>query len=167
MGPDLIGSLLQTALLCAREGLTHQVTRMLVAPGAEVAWDECCDGMLWTRLLQVVPAQLMQQGQGPFGMTRVGPCGVLMWEATIGVGVLRCASMVDDAGQAPAPATLTAEALQVVQDMADVAAALQCCVAPQAEKLTMGMWTPLGPEGGCVGGEWTAAVLVSNCPCPG
>lgn len=164
MALDLVGPILQTAVACARDGLSQPVGRILVAPGAEVAYDDCCAGQLWARLVEVVPAQMSQQS-GVFNRTVSTPCGVLMWQATIGVGVLRCAATVDESLAAPPANVLTLEALQVVQDAADLAEALQCCLAPQVKKLTMGLWTPLGPGGGCVGGEWSMSVLVDNCDC--
>jgi hypothetical protein len=51
-------------------------------------------------------------------------------------------------------------------DMMAVAEAINCCLAPQVAKLQMLRWDPLGPEGGCTGGEWSFTVLVDNCRCP-
>lgn len=160
----MAGPILSTALVCAREGLTVPAGRVLVSPGGEVAWDACCDGQLWTRLIELAP--MGASTNTSFTSASVNaPCGVLMWQAVVGVGVLRCAAVVNDAGDAPTPAVLTAEALAVTQDAADLAAALQCCLAPQVSKLRMVRWDPLGPEGGCVGGEWQVTLLVDNCQC--
>lgn len=157
---DLVGPILSTALVCAREGLSVPVGRILVAPGGVPAWDACCDGMLWTRLIEMLPAETSASSR--FTATPTAPCGVLLWQATLGVGLLRCAVV----GEAPPVAALTAEALGVTRDAAELSAALQCCLAGQVAKLRMLRWDPLGPDGGCVGGEWQVTTLVDNCACP-
>ena len=164
---DYTMPVLSTALAHVVETLSVPVGRALVAPGAAPAWDACCEGMAYTRLILLAPAQMYggRSNVDGSGGGAYGPCGVLAWQATIGVGVLRCASVVNDAGEAPSARVLTAEARQVLDDAAAVAFALQCHLAPQVERLSLLQWEPLGPEGGCVGGEWQANVLIPNCPC--
>lgn len=160
MATDLLGPVLSTALACADAALIPQVGRAALYPGSSVAWDDCCEGQVWVRLISLTPS-----GNPANSRNQLTPCGVLMWTATIGVGVLRCAATLDDAGNAPSPALLNADTLQMTQDMINIAEALQCCLAPQLGKLSMTRWDPLGPNGGCVGGEWVATLLIDNCRC--
>lgn len=161
MATDLIGPTLQAALTCAAASLTPPVGRVALYPGGQVAYDDCCDGQVWARLISLVPS-----GSPANAGRQSTPCGVLLWTVTIGVGVLRCAATLDDQGFAPPASVLTADTLQMTQDMADLSEALQCCFAPQLGRLTMLRWDPLGPQGMCVGGEWTVVALIDNCACP-
>jgi len=164
---DLIGPMLSAFLECATTSLGRDEApfagRSLVAPGGPPAWDDCCDGMVWTRLISLLPS-----GKPFPQVDSAQQCGVLLWVATIGVGALRCAAVVDDQGVAPTPAILTAEALAVTQDAADLQQAIQCCMTGRTggKPIKFSRWDPQGPEGGCVGGEWQIVVAVDNCRCP-
>lgn len=155
MARDLVGPRLQILLACAEAGLTKAVSRAQIQVGSEVAWDDCCDGQLTVRIINMTPFY----GQAGAGGSA---CGPLYWNLTVGVGVIRCASTVNDNGVAPTAATITTEALQMTQDQADLMQAIQCCSVVRA----MGPWSASGPMGGCAGGEWTAILKIDNCPCP-
>lgn len=160
---DGFGDLLSDMLDCARNqlgerGLANLPGRSFVTAG-DVAWDDCCDGQLWVRLIHQIPAGTTTQSRP----VRTN-CGVSLWKTTIGVGIVRCAATVDDQGQAPAAGELTADAMGVCQDMLDLDVAIRCCMADLAP-LTMVRWDALGPQGGCVGGEWTVTVVRDLCGC--
>jgi hypothetical protein len=163
-GNDPFALTMAAALDCAAGALNPPAGRAALYPGGQVAWDQCdCDGQVWVRLISLVPSG------GPIserGRNLTTPCGVLMWTATLGVGVVRCVTSLDSQGNPPTAAELTADTVQMTADLADLAAALQCCLAEQVNKLTMVRWDPLGPDGGCAGGEWQVTVLMSNCECP-
>lgn len=125
---------------------------LLVAPGAEVAWDDCCEGQLWGRVVNLAPLQSTSQ-QSARG------CFEPFYLLSIELGILRCASVVNNQGKAPRPETLTDEGLRGIADMAALLEAIQC----NDRTRTIGRWTPRGPDGGCVGGFWTFDVRVSNC----
>lgn len=165
---DYPALVLGAALDAAAAALHPAVGRAFIAPGAEVAWDDCCGGQVWSRIVELVPAQAYanQAASGGFGGAVPQPCGVIMWQLTFAVGVLRCASTLDDTGVPPSPAVLTREANQITQDAADLAEAMQCVLAPQTERLRMIRWDALGPQGGCAGGEWQVAVILPACGCP-
>lgn len=149
--------MLTAALECAAAGLTRPAGRVALYPGGEVAWDQCdCDGQLWVRLTEMERA-----GDGDRNGT---PCGPLLWKATLGVGVIRCVGTLDDQGNSPPTNRLNMDTLQMTQDMSDLAVAMTCCLSPQLEesRLQMLTWNPLGPQGGCAGGEWVFTVLVST-----
>lgn len=144
----------------------RQCERTLVAPGAEVAWDECCDGFLYVRLVQLFPTG------NPFPQldVRPGNCKPILQGAALAVGVLRCAS--GGPGQTPEAETLTAEALGITADASILLETIQCDLAPlatdstsQVEAIMLGVWTPLGPDGQCSGGEWTVTIATGTCGC--
>mgnify|MGYP000901333097 CR=1 FL=1 len=151
---DLIGPAMQALLANVQLELSPSVGRAALYPGGEVAWDDCCDGQLWVRLAAILP----NPGAGQ-------PCGVMTWTATFGIGVVRCISVLDDEGRAPAPAALTTDTLRMTGDTAALIKAIQCQAIPRAESLTVVRWEPLGPEGGCAGGEWLVSVKFMNCGC--
>lgn len=153
MTTDLVGPLLVSMLECAATALSPAPGRSLVASGSMVAWDDCCEGQVWTRLVSLMPG-VSDSAQS---------CGPLTWTATIGIGVLRCAAVVDDRGNPPAAEVLTDEALRGTADAFALSEAIQCCMT--ATRLKMLNWAPLGPEGGCVGGEWQVSVMVDNPSC--
>lgn len=157
---DLVGPTLTAILVEIGAALDPPVGRLALYPGLEVAWDDCVCGQAWVRLVNLLPS-----GTAP--RTASGqPCGVLMWTATLGVGALRCAATVDDNGDAPAPIDLISDTLQMTADVAALKQALECDVKPYVEQLTFLRWDPLGPQGGCVGGEWQVQVKIGNCGCP-
>jgi hypothetical protein len=157
---DVLGPVLEMILGQAEPYLDPPVGRAAIYPGLEVAWDDCCSGQLWVRLINVVPSGVGQQPGAVVG------CKPLQWTALIGLGALRCAASVDDSGRAPSPATLTAEALQMSADRTALAEALQCAIAQYVSQLSFVRWDSLGPQGGCVGGEWLVQVNFDNCSCP-
>lgn len=155
-----LGDMLEALATAASGALATPVGRVLVAPGLEVAWDECCDGQLWAR---VVEARESDAVLAPARLADGSACGPGAWLVTFGVGVLRCTPSVDDRGRAPTADALTANALLLLEDQADVCLAIKCSGVVASPR---GMaWAPLGPEGGCAGGEWTFEVLVQGCGC--
>lgn len=161
MTTDLLAPLLAQALACADAALEPQAGRAALYPGGQVAWDDCCEGQVWVRLISLVPS-----GNPINTRNQSTPCGVVLWTVTLGVGALRCAAVVDELGQAPSPTALTANTNQMTADASALSEALQCCLAPTVNKLIMLRWDPLGPDGACVGGEWQVTVLLDNCRCP-
>lgn len=125
--------------------------RTFLAAGV-VAWDDCCDGQLWVRVISYRPVT-SQSGQRQRSPGVISLAGVTGWILRLGIGVLQCASTIDDRGRAPAPATLTGEAVAVM----DTAETLMCALlenVPYRYRPMLIDWTPLGPDGACQGGEW-------------
>lgn len=160
MATDLLGPALTVFLGYAEDALVPAVGRASLYPGAELAWDDCCEGQVWVRVISILPSPLANPG------SFTQPCGVLSWVATLGIGVLRCAAVLDDNGNAPTPAELSADTLAMTRDAAALEAAIQCQIGPQVEQLSFLRWEPLGPQGGCVGGEWVIMVKLPTCSCP-
>lgn len=126
-----------------------------IAPGGEVAHDHCCDGMVAIRVPRIAPR--VPPG-GPGRHVAPDPMAeVSAWVVTFGVQHVRCVAVVDDYGQAPADAVVHADGEAVLKDAATIMKALMCDVDSKY-RLRVLEWTPLGPSGGCAGGEWQAQI---------
>lgn len=146
--------LLTSAL--ASEG--RPVGRSLVAPGLEVAWDDCCDGQVAVRLISIYPT-----GNPYPALDSIQNCGVTMLGLEIGVSVMRCSPSLNDDGSAPSPGLLSANASDLTADaittLGVLTTELPSILDPMfAKSVKVGAWTPAGPLGGCAGGEWTVRV---------
>lgn len=161
---DLFGPLLTTIRdYAAAYCVPGPRARSIIAVG-EVAFDDCCNGQVWARLISAQPSDTNQRG-----FAQQSGCGVLMWDATIGVGAIRCAPTIDDQSNPPSEAALCASTNEVTGDMAALLTAIQCDVAMALgpRRVRIVRWDSITPEGGCVGGEWIISVLVDNCGCGG
>lgn len=127
-----------------------------VVPGESVALDyqgDCDDvcGMAWVRLTSVYPATVM-------GTPSVEPNNCAMGLGfDLELGVVRCSSLPDDQGNPPSAADLLGDTTLQVADMFSMRAAILCC--GQASDWLLGLYTPIGPEGGVVGGTWAASSM--------
>lgn len=158
-------------LTCLEERLEFYAPtcRTFVAPGGPPAWDACglvedgSEGQAWVQLAQVFPSDSFPTQQT--GPMRCPPSG---YAAQLAVGVLRCAAIVDSEGRPPSSAALNADARKVARDRALVNEAIRCCYLEDADPgtYTLGAWTPLGPQGGCVGGSTQLTIALAACRCP-
>lgn len=139
--------ILDELLTAVYDELTVKPGRSLVAPGAEVAWDDCCEGQLAVRIVRTEAIYKSTNGGCPIG-----------YRVVLGVSIVRCAATVDDRGRAPSPSQISADGHRVTRDMSEVARAIQCYDSPDAMRTWLGEWTPSGPNGGCAGGEWTMTI---------
>ena len=123
------------------------------APAVEYVTD-CLDdddnglcGMAWVRLSAVAPIT----GIGIPSIT-VGNCSKsLGFDAE--VGIMRCAPTGDSDGSPPPAADLLTSADLQIADMMAMYQAIACCQA--LDEFVIETYTPIGPEGGAVGGFWT------------
>ena len=168
---DRVWPVAETLLSCLEETLSAygaEACRTFVAPGGPPAWDFCCDcgrgdGQAWVQIAQVFPTDNFPiQQTGPM---RCHPAG---YGLSLNVGILRCAATLDEQGRAPSSERLTADARKVQRDRALVSEAIRCCYLDDADPGTyvLGAWTPLGPQGGCVGGTTNLLLAVPACSCP-
>lgn len=141
--------------------------RTFIQPGLDVAWDDCCEGggQLWVRVISTFPT-----GQ-PFPSTLPASrskCDWPLMAVNVGVGIIRCSPGPDNQGRAPSGQALSENALVLLQDRAYLEAAVRCCwpTVTNVQALTNATWAPLGPNGGCAGGEWTATLALATCRCP-
>lgn len=147
-----------TALLATVEAEVEEcgpeLALVFLNPGIDVAWDVCCGGQLWIRVVRMHPVNPLPQK-----VFKTSECGDRLG-AQIAVGIIRCQTGLDalDQGGFPTEDQLTADASQMLLDMAAIFRVL--CDAG----IMIDMWTPLGPKGGCYGGEWTAWLEDFNLP---
>lgn len=144
--------------------------RVELTPGLLPAWDDCCEGQLYVRMIEAYPTagqnapfpaiDVQQRGVGAH-------CGFHLLAVHIGLGIIRCAATVDDQGNPPTSAEVTADADALLEDMADLLDVLVCESqgTPGIQALKIDRWTPSGPEGGCAGGEWGAYIALDPCLC--
>lgn len=126
-----------------------------VVPG-EVALDFCdgcadgsCGGTAWVNVVSMTPSLSL-------GQIAPARCNVGLIDMVFQVGVVRCAPMADDAGTPPDEAAYLAASELQMADMAASLRAVICCLDDLVP--TVAGWTSYGPEGGCVGGVWTATI---------
>lgn len=113
-------------------------------PEDECEEDEVQCNQLWVRVTGITPSNTEIEGWD-------GSCAM---GTSIGleVGVIRCLE-VPEGGEAPYASDVLVAATQAMTDMTLVrCAALSCEVW---DGLDVGDWTPLGPQGGQVGGVMT------------
>lgn len=149
--PSVVHSTALALLKGGAQALSNAVSQAYVAPGAEVAWDECCAGHLYVRTVSVSPVFGPRAADGE-------ACSVRYWAATYALGTLRCVEVVDDRGRGPRPYDLTADASILHRDMADLGQFLTSSTNADAVE-----WSASGPDGGCVAGEWVFTVRL-GCP---
>lgn len=171
-GPaDLVIGKAESLLSCLESTLSAynaEACRTFLAPGGPPPWDTCCDcgtgeGQAWVQIAQVFPTDNFPTQQT--GAMRCPPTG---FGVQMFIGILRCAATVDDTGRAPSAAKMMEDARKVQRDRAIITEALRCCYLQTEDpgSYVVGAWTPLGPQGGCVGGQVGVQVVVPSCRCP-
>lgn len=152
-----IAPLLDEILTAIADALPVKPARQVISPGLP-AWDDCgCDdepGQLALRVTGVNPVW-PRNGQGN--------CEPAMWSISLAISLLQCVATVDDQGNAPSSDMITADGIEMYTAMQLLLSAIVCNVAPLDVidgDTTIGSWTPLDPQGGCAGGEWSFTVRV-------
>lgn len=169
--PEVVFEQAQALLLCVSEQLAAvpegSPARVLVAPGAEIAWDDCQCGQLTVHTLEMVPSDQfpVQKQLPPFN-----DCGVVWWVVHYVVTILRCVTVQDDDGTPPRPADLTADAQTDLLDRWAVRQGVACCMTTfrQANPAVPRPWVPqsqlaVGAEGQCMGSEFHLLVGFPAC----
>jgi hypothetical protein len=152
--PDLFYPVGQRYLDSALEYLTPVPSfQIVLQPGEEVAWDECCDGMLYVKVINVTPVQGNTKANGM-------PCGILAWSVQFGIGVLRCVATIDDRGNPPGAVKINADGAQFSKDMSNLLASVVCL-----GEATINEAVPLGPQGTCAGSEVRFTLRLPVCGC--
>lgn len=135
-------------------------------PGETVVWDDCSNGQAWVRL-----AALYQTDQFPTATNGTRACGGMEgWAATFELGVIRCMPSPDETGALPTCEEYAETDRLVQADALAMLRTVMCCDWRTGCNLTgrravTGGWTPMGPEGGCVGGRLMVTVELSGCVC--
>lgn len=170
------GPILAQILTAANAALTDSGAppgRVELVPGQRPAWDDCCEGQLYLRVVEIYPS--VGTGQtAPFPaidtQQRGAGCGIRLLAFHLALGVIRCAAVVNDDGTPPTPGEVTADGLEAMADMSVLLDVLTCDVPGMTGvmKMKLDKWTPQGVNGGCHGGEWSFYIAVDPClPCIG
>jgi hypothetical protein len=127
-------------------------------PGTDVPWVGCggeCGkracGMGYVTVNAVYPSSSFPTPDT--GLTCTAPLA-----ATLTVGALRCLPVGDGDGM-PSDSEMLEVGLTVIADMAALREAIRCCLD---DDYVLGAYTSLGPDGGCVGGQWTLTVALDG-----
>lgn len=122
-----------------------------VLPGETTVWDYQ-DGMAWVRLASTVPSTVF-----PSQDFSLNNCGKTL-AAEIEVGVLHCAPRIGADKAPPTEVEQFEAARRQVATMAAMRSAILCCQELNEGDMVLGDYSPLGPNGGLVGGSWTVNV---------
>jgi hypothetical protein len=123
-------------------------------PGASVSWDYCTEcsggacGMGYVRFAGVFPYDSFPVPTVDFHCAK--PTAY-----ALEVGALRCMPQPGD-GELADPTTMIEVSLGQLMDAEALYRALKCC----GLDIAVERYQPVGPEGGCVGGFWTAYLAI-------
>jgi hypothetical protein len=170
---DPLAPVVASLLGCLTERLAVYdvpVCRSFWHPGATAPWDACgtvdggAEGQAWVAVQRVYPTDRF-----PAQVAEAHRCVPSGYGAEVVVGILRCAATVDDSGRAPTGDRVTVDAVKVSRDRQIILETIVCCLFgddPDPGGFRLGAWEPLGPNGGCVGGQWRLDVALPACRCP-
>jgi hypothetical protein len=136
-----------------------------IEPASPAGLDHCCPnddsdtgGHAYIR---IVRAHMVN----PFPQQTLDPTMCRNIGALVEVGVLRCAPTLDEAGNPPPDADITALAELVTADMSIMYTVLAAHVPDYAlYPLVLDTYSPIEVEGGCAGGTWQFWMDVAVCP---
>lgn len=144
--------------------------RVELTPGIQPAWDDCCEGQLYLRIIEIFPTMGKESPFPRIDASQRGAagsaCTIHALAIHLGLGILRCAAVVQKDG-APTDVQVSADASQMVDDMDTLLDVIICQVpgVTGVMQTKLDRWVPLGPEGGCAGGEWSFYIAVDPCLC--
>lgn len=128
-------------------------------PGAQVSWDNCGEcssgscGMAYVVVERVFVSESLPLEAQIRNRTCATPLAV-----TLRVGALRCVPVADSDGSLPDEEAMLEAGLGIMADMGAIHKAIACCISGGY----VGGYMPLGPRGGCAGGEWTVTVALDG-----
>lgn len=171
-----LGPLAMDLLECLCEHLATTmggpVQRCCLYPGQIVPMDACCvtgdcheNGMAAIRVVNIFPTRRF-----PVQTQDFTPCTGIHWAAVLELVVYRCAADMTDAGCPPPCNELQRDALIAIDDSLAMRRAIACCLGedgvPCSDAVVPGPWAPIGPSGGCHGGQMQVTVDVGGVCCP-
>lgn len=130
-----------------------------VVPGeaAVAEYFQCtaaCTGMGWVRLVSAYPATAVGTPDA-----QIGNCGKETG-LDVELGIMRCQQGLITRDGRPVPASVVSEAAaQQMLDMETMFRAIVCCTTLNGKDFIVGAYTPLGPEGGIVGGSLAVSII--------
>jgi hypothetical protein len=162
LGKQLANQLLDAAEAAITEmGLTAPKVAMFIA-GAGVPIEDCCEGLLWTRIATQYPSD---GGADPFAEPRIDfdlPATVFAIE----LGCLWCHTNVEVDGSAIDPAEEAGYANRDADYRAALYKAAGYDLPPLIKPCALGHrldpWTPIGPDGACSGGMLVDRIVCAS-----
>ncbi|REF00618.1 hypothetical protein [Thermomonospora umbrina] len=119
---------------------------------------------MWVRLQRIYPTT----SPWPQEATTPLPCSAGgAWAAELVMGVYRCVAAVDDNGDPATCEQVFNDAEKLLSDAAAMRQAALCCFPATEEgpDVLAGEYRPIGPNGGCGGGQMLVTVRFTEC-CP-
>ncbi len=111
------------------------------------------NGQAWVRLVNAYPSS----GVGVPDLN-VGNCNKGLG-IDLEIGVLRYFPIEENGGSLEVTEMLVASQLQIA-DMISMQRAVVCCPAISEKDYIMNTYTPIGPDGGLLGGSWTLSMAI-------
>lgn len=143
--------------------------RVELTPGNLPAWDDCCAGQLYLRVVEIFPSGSPFPVFDSAQAGAAGKCAVKLMAVHLAIGIIRCAHSIDGDGDAPTPQQVTSDGYQMIEDMQILLDVIMCQVETirKVMKVKLDRWAPQGVNGGCHGGEWNFFIAVDPClTCP-
>lgn len=116
-----------------------------IFPGDTAPWDYQ-EGMAWVRLVDAYPSTTFPSAN----TTPRISCGAML-VATLEVGAIQCAPVVTAQGTLPTQDQQNEASRLQIATMRALKDAISCC---DIDLVVLGVYTPVGPQGGLVGGSW-------------
>ncbi len=168
---DLVATPLAMRLLLCLSGQVAQLEKppahVMLRSGNQVNYlmsltqNECCEGLAWVRVSQIVPSS------GPNWPSQdVVPnrCGTQRYAVELEMGVVRCAPVATDRS-IPSDDQWNISAVDTLADFAAMDRAI-CCFIDGFTGLTLpGAWNPIAVQGMCVGGTMQLTASANPCNC--
>lgn len=178
---DALGPLVQKLLDAVTIGLVdcgRPACRYFISTDVIVAEDVCCDcssggsggiGQAWVQVVSITPDPSPAYQNGS-----LATCGTEM-QALVNIGVHRCAPSPSISGEPPTAAALTSAALGQLLDASVMRSAVRCLFTSDdpdnhigtidASSVTLGAWTSIGADGGCLGGQQAITIRFFDYAC--
>lgn len=155
--PELLAGLLESLTAQIRaKGKEDEYCSITIQPGAAVAVDfgpeSTCAGMAWVRLVGVSPTAVF-----PHADVTLNSCAHTL-AYTVEVAMYGPAPVMTDRLNnfvLPTDVEQFEAAMRQASEMKMMYDAIKAAAIPQ---LVLGDYTPQGPEGGTIGGTWTAVI---------
>lgn len=154
-----LGAVLTALLDCAEDELVAAgrtaPPQVFASPGIPAFEDNC--GQLWVRVIRTFPSNAP-----PDAVVMLAKCALPLY-TEIGLGITRCQTGIhrmEKRGGHPLDSERNADTEGLICDEGALYRALACCY-PAVEgsvDVLVGEWTQIEPQGGVIGGEWTAIV---------
>lgn len=112
--------------------------------------DSCSGGMAWVRLVRMSP---------PDTAVQQNTCATSV-NIEVEMGIIRAAPMPDDDNTLPTADEHLDAARHQIDEAEVMFNTLRLMQTPQGERFFNLNYAPIGPDGGCVGGTWTATVAL-------